>query len=560
MIPILFDQSEKEFTSGGLGFLVECTSCKVSEERNGVYECEFVYPITGDKYKLIQEKSIILATHDDSRIPQPFDIYARSAPINGLVTFYAHHISYRLSNSVVMPFTATSCAEAMRKIQANTVTDRDDDFTFWTNKTTQGDYSKTVPSIVRTTLGGEEGSLLDVYGRGDYEFDKFAVRLYQNKGTDTDVEIRYGKNMIDIEKKVDGSETYNAIVPYWLNEETGAIRTLPEGYISYDDGTAYIIAIPFPMNEYFETMPSVAAMRKKARQLLDTSNAWVPSQSVTVNFAQLWQTEEYEQYAPLQRVKLCDTVRVYYPELGVNAVRERVVKTVYNTLLDRYDEITLDELPTTLSGMTAQQISAETSNNVTADGMKAAINLAVELVRGGLGGYIAMPADANGLPQVIYLLDQPSTETAVNVIRLGSDGISHSTTGIAGPFSTIISITGNLTGNVSGNVTGDVIGNLTGNVNGNVTGDVTGNLTGNVYVVLSGSTLGQLLAMAISGENVLGFKATNPFVLADGSEGLGYRYGGSAGDGSYGAPHYFSGNVIIDGDLTVTGTINNGGA
>ena len=540
MIPILFDQSEKEFTSGGLGFLVDCTSCKVTEERNGVYECEFVYPITGPKYSLIQEKSIILATHDDTRIPQPFDIYARSAPINGLVTFYAHHISYRLSNAVVMPFTATSCAEAMRQIQIKTVTDRDDDFTFWTNKTTQGDYEKTVPSIVRTTLGGEEGSILDIYGRGDYEFDKFAVRLYQNKGDDTDVEIRYGKNLIDIEQKIDDSESYNAIVPYWLNEETGVIVTLPEGYVYHDDGSAYIIAIPFPMNDYFETAPTVSAMREKAQQLLDSSDAWAPSQSVTVNFAQLWQTEEYDQYAPLQRVKLCDTVRVYYPELGVNAIRERVVKTVYNTLLDRYDEITLDELPTTLTSLTAQQINAETSGNVTVESMRSAINLALELVRGGLGGYIAMPADANGLPQMIYLLDQPSTETAVNVIRLGSDGISHSTTGIAGPFSNIVSMTGNLTGNVNGNVTG--------------------NLTGNVFVVLSGSTLGQLLAMAIGGENVLGFKATNPFVLADGSENLGYRYGGSAGDGSYGAPHYFKGNVIIDGDLTVTGTVNNGGA
>ena len=238
MIPILFDQNEKEFTSGGLGFLVDCTSCKVTEERNGVYECEFVYPITGPKYSLIQEKSIILATHDDTRIPQPFDVYARSAPINGLVTFYAHHISYRLSNAVVMPFTATSCADAMQKIQNNTVTDRDDDFTFWTNKTTQGDYSKTVPSIVRTTLGGEEGSILDIYGRGDYEFDKFAVRLYQNRGNDTDVEIRYGKNLIDIEQKIDDSESYNAIVPYWLNEETGVIVTLPEGYVYHDDGSA----------------------------------------------------------------------------------------------------------------------------------------------------------------------------------------------------------------------------------------------------------------------------------------------------------------------------------
>lgn len=544
MIPILYDQSEKEFTSGGLGFLADCTSFRVSEERNGIFEAEFVYPITGPKYNLIQERAIVLATHDDTGIPQPFDIYARSAPIDGLVTFYAHHISYRLSNAVVMPFTAESCSDAMAQIQANLITDRDDDFTFWTDKTTTGDYAKTVPSIVRTTLGGEEGSILDVYGKGDYMFDKFAVKLYANRGRDTNVEIRYGKNLVNLEHKIDRSDTYNAIVPFWLNEETGTLVTLPEGYVSYDDGTAYIVAIPFSMSEYFEAQPTEEELRTQAQNLLDSSDAWVPDEGFSVDFVQLWQTEEYEQYAPLQRVNLCDTVRVYYPELGVNAVREKVVKTVYNTLLDRYDEITLNELPTTLTGMTQQQIEADMSDSVTAAGMRAAINLAVQLIRGGLGGYIAMPADQDGLPQLIYLLDQPDVDDAVNVIRLGSDGISRSSNGIDGPFTPII----------------DMSGAITGDLTGNVTGNVSGNLTGNVYFVLSGTTLAQLITMTLGSENVAAIKSTNPFMLVDGSNALGYRYGGSAGDGSYGAPHYFNGNVIIAGDLTVTGTINNGGA
>ena len=490
MIPILYDQTEKQFSSGGLGFLADCTSCKVSQERNGIFECEFIYPITGPLYEKIQERTIIFATHDDSGEPQPFDIYARSAPIDGLVTFYAHHISYRLSNSVVMPFTATGIADAMEKIQANIVTDRDDDFTFWTDKTTTGDYAKTVPSIVRTTLGGEEGSLLDVYGRGDYEFDKFAVRLYQNKGRDTDVEIRYGKNLTSITHKVDNGESYNAIVPYWLNEETGALVTLPEGYLSYDDGTAYIVAIPFSMNEYFETAPTVAAMRLKAQQLLDSSEAWVPSEGFEVNFVQLWQTEEYKDYASLQRVNLCDTVRVYYPELGVNAVRERVVKTVYNTLLDRYDEITLNELPTTLTGLTQQQINDSMSNSATTEGVTAQINLATQLLRGDLGGNIATPADSNGLPQLIYIMDAPRKTDAVNVIRLDQNGIAISRNGIGGSWTQIynmasntwtlshLTISGDLVVTGGLTVTGSAsVGGLTVTGSASVGGDLTVNGT-----------------------------------------------------------------------------------
>ena len=497
MIPILYEQTEKQFTSGGLGFLADCTSCKVSQERNGIFECEFIYPITGPLYDQIQERRIIYATHDDSGEPQPFDIYARSAPIDGLVTFYAHHISYRLSNSVVMPFTATGVADAMAKIQANLITDRDDDFTFWTDKTTVGDYAKTVPSICRTTLGGEEGSLLDVYGKGDYIFDKFSVKLYQDKGVNTDVEIRYGKNLTNIEHKVDNSASYNAIVPYWLNEEDNTLVTLPEGYVSYNDGTAYIVAIPYSMNDYFPTAPTVEDMRLKAQQLLDSSESWIPSEGFEVNFVQLWQTEEYEQFAPLQRVNLCDTVRVYYPELGVNAVRQKVVKTVYNTLLDRYDEITLNELPTTLTGLTQQQISAETSGSVSPEGMTAAINLAIQLVQGGLGGYIATPADQYGLPQLIYIMDAPLKADADNVIRLDQNGIAISRNGIDSESWTQIysmatntwtfpglTISGNL--NVTGGLT--VAGNIsTGTMTVTGAASIGGDLTVNGTIINGGA-------------------------------------------------------------------------
>ena len=491
MIPILYDQSEKDFTSGGLGFLADCTSFRVSEERNGIYEAEFIYPITGPKYDLIQERAIVLATHDDTGIPQPFDIYARSAPIDGLVTFYAHHISYRLSNSVVMPFTAESCSDAMAKIQANLITDTDDDFTFWTDKTTSGDYAKTVPSICRTTLGGEEGSILDVYGKGDYMFDKFAVKLYANRGSDTNVEIRYGKNLKNIEHKIDRSNAYNAIVPFWLNEETGTLVTLPEGFVSYDDGTSYIVAIPLSMNEYFENQPTEAELRTQAQNLLDSSDAWVPDEGFSVDFVQLWQTEEYEQYAPLQRVNLCDTVRVYYPELGVNAVRQKVVKTVYNTLLDRYDEITLNELPATLSGITQQQIMADTSNSVTIEGMRASINLAIQLIRGVLGGYIVMQADQDGLPQTIYVLDQPNIDDAVNIIRIGSDGIAISRNGIdSESWTQIYSMVSNTWTFPGLTISGDL--NVTGGLT--VSGDISAaNLsTGGLTVSGSASVGGDL--------------------------------------------------------------------
>ena len=39
MIPILYREAERDFTTNGIGRLIDCTRCIVTEERNGIYEC-----------------------------------------------------------------------------------------------------------------------------------------------------------------------------------------------------------------------------------------------------------------------------------------------------------------------------------------------------------------------------------------------------------------------------------------------------------------------------------------------------------------------------------------
>lgn len=349
MIPILYDKAETDFTSNGITRLVDCLSCTVTEERNGVYELEFTYPITGRNYDLIQEGQIIAATHDDNGEIQPFDIYHRTAPLDGIVTFYAHHISYRLNGIAVKPYTTTTdIAAALAGLKTNSV--GTNPFTFWTEKTTEGEYSVTLPSSLKALLGGQENSLLDVFGAGEYEFDTFDVKLWARRGVDTDVEIRYGKNLTDIEHDVDFSDAYNGIVPYWFGqvdsggEMVDTLITLPE-WVIYASGTTYDgrnTTIPMDLTDQFQEPPTVADLRAVAQTRI-SSDTLKANESTKVSFVQLWQTEEYKDVAPLQAVNLCDTVNVIYPELGVDKTRVKVIKTVYNTLLDRYDEMELGD-------------------------------------------------------------------------------------------------------------------------------------------------------------------------------------------------------------------------
>ncbi len=368
MIPILYDKTETSFTSNGLGRLASCTRCIVTEERNGIYECEFDFPISDPKYELIQEGQIIAVTHDDNGDIQPFDIYHRTAPIDGVVTFYARHISYRQIGITVEPFTASGVANAIAGIKTNSYDTNP--FTYSTDKTTAGDYTVKVPSSAKALLGGTENSLLDVFGAGEYEFDKFNVHLWVRRGTDTDVQIRYRKNLADITHDVDYTESYNGIVPYWLgmapdpqdpDTEIETLIMLPEVAIMASgqtyDGRNTIL--PLDLSSDFEGVPTEAELRTLATQKLTDADTLKPIENITVSFVQLWQTDEYANVAPLQKVGLCDTVSVIYPELGVDKATVKVIKVVYNTLLDRYDEMELgDSLSSYASIITANNTSA----------------------------------------------------------------------------------------------------------------------------------------------------------------------------------------------------------
>lgn len=505
MQPILFDYAERKFTTNGIGRL-DCIECTVTEERNGVYELEMVMPITAEHYnEIIVGESVILARHDDTGDMQPFDVYEKSAPIDGKVTFRAHHISYRLSDIVVMPYEAGTCADALQQIPNQSA--NANPFTFWTDKAVSGNFVNEKPSLARGMLAGNEGSILDVFGTGEYEFDKFTVKLHLHRGTDSGVEIRYGKNLTDIKHDVSTGETYNAIVPFYLSND-GELVTLPEKMLVYEGATIrttyltdhdlviirtennepievsyrMIDAVPMDLSQEFsDGAPTVEELRNAAIAKFENSGAWEPKENIDVNFVQLWQTDQFKEFAPLQRVRLCDTVSVFYDALGVNAVKKKVIKTVYNVLLERYDSIELGELSTNIAQVIAGPIEEQLANTPTISMMDQAIDTATQLIRGGLGGYVVMNANADGKPEEILIMDKPDVNEAVQVIRMNKNGIAFSSTGYNGPFLSAWTIDGAFVadfvtaGTLNANVIrAGVIADVLGNTNWNLE---TGTLT-----------------------------------------------------------------------------------
>ena len=438
MKPILYNHSETSFTNNGLGRLADCISCEVTEERNGIYECQFTYPVTGEMYSKIQIGCILGVIHDDAKDIQPFDIYAKDAPMNGVVTFYAHHISYRLGHVILMPFSASSITAAFAAIPNKTYNSCP--FTFWTDKSVSATWKVEVPSAVKAVLGGIEGSILDVYGKGEYEWDKFAVKLHLNRGNDNGVSIRYGVNLSDLNQSFDVSESYNAVAPYWKSDD-GTLVTLPEGYIaasSVQTGEE-IIPVPLDLSSEFDDQPTVAQLRAEAQLQLDNSEAWIPNENISVKFIDLAHTQEYKDIAALQRVRLCDKVSVYCGPLGVNVVKMQIIKTVYNVLLEEYDEIELGTAKTSFADTLMAKVSDVTGDLPTSTEIQSmlrqAVDEATDQITGAQNSHVRFIYDANGSLQEIVILDTDDITTATKVWRWNSGGLGYSSNGYAGPYS-----------------------------------------------------------------------------------------------------------------------------
>ena len=438
MIPILYQSNEVNFTSNGLGRLSDAISCEVKEQRNGVFELVLTYPVSGIHYNEIDVNKIIVAKTEEGGNDQRFIIYKRSKPLNGIVTFNAEHLSYLLNSIPCMPFEGSGLADTMSKIQPNAAITCP--FTFSTDISSSVNFKLEEPREIRSLLGGERGSILDIYGQGDYKFDNYNVSLLVDRGNDNGVSIRYGKNLTDLQDILDSTTTYTGICPYWRSSE-GALKTLPEKVIYAPEGLTYPYKIirTIDFSGDFEEEPTDNQLRARAEQYINTEKGWRLKNNLKVSFISLYDTEEYKNIAPLERVKLCDTVHIVYENIDV---KSRVIETNFDVLQERYTSIELGDTTYSLAQAVAEAAGVPTEQQVNSR-LQKAIEHATKLIQGGLGGHVVFNTNADGEPEEILIMDTDSIETAVNVIRMNLGGIGFSHNGYSGPFDTAWTIDGN---------------------------------------------------------------------------------------------------------------------
>ena len=442
MKPILFDKAATSFISNGLGTL-NCISCEVTEERNGQFELEA--EITEEELHVsdIDNDSIIVCKYADGSSKQPFRVYEIKKKSNGRFQIYAQHISYDLNKVVSMPFSITgsdqACELSLAGLKSNAIGSCP--FNFSTDVYTVASFGYTTPMQVRALLGGVRGSILDQFG-GEYEWDNYDVKLWSNRGvTVPTVSLRYGKNIKDLDQEKNISNTVTGVVPFWSDSDGENLMTLPEKVVTSQYAASYPIqrTVPLDLSDQYEEAPTEQEMRTTAQAYVNQEGLGIPKVSIKVSFVELWQTEEYADIAPLERVKLCDRVKVEFEKLGI-ATTAKVVKTVYDVLNDRYSSVEIGSVRTSLADTISD--TSGLLETTLAQATYVAKNATYWLTSSH--GYVMAVKNPDGTWKELLFLDTNDAETAHNVLRINNNGIGFSTTGVNGTYTNAWTIDGHL--------------------------------------------------------------------------------------------------------------------
>lgn len=331
MFPIIYPNDETAFLTLGYGMLADCISCAVTEELNGAYTLELKYPNSGINAEYLQPRNIIVCKPNWSEDREAFRIYKVTRAIKNSITVYANQLSYDLSGFVVLPGTSTSLAAAITKL-SNAATG----FTISTTKSSSTDFIVDVPSSVRSWFGGQEGSLIDLYG-GEWKYSFWTCQLLASRGADNGLRISYGVNLAEYQKELDDNK-YSKVMAYF-SKEIDNVKTVVYGTAvsTGASGTDRTLILDATSN-WNDTVPTAADLTTYATNYISSHSSALKNHKQTITIT--------PEVLATQEISMGDTVHVIYDD---EIVSTRVIKTVFDALGEKYTTVELGSKKTSIA-------------------------------------------------------------------------------------------------------------------------------------------------------------------------------------------------------------------
>lgn len=375
--PILYNANETNFEHLGVSVLSDASKCHVSREKNGIYILEFDYPVNGKDVDKIKEGMYIKSDAGYRTKNQRF-IVSKITKTQNEFKIYCQHISQvkTTMNAIRPDITITGSALMALSTWRDNLLDSRDEFFVNSDITTVNSTTWKVETIenARDALGGKAGSILDVWG-GEYEFDNLNITLHKSMGIDNPTIIAYGKNLLDLEQEQSILETYTSVFPfkkYTDDNNREQLITLPEILLDSTHLNKFthrrILKVDFSSDENLKT---VEQLRSKAESYIRSNNVGVPKTNLKINYQDLSKVEGVFDNPALEQIDLCDRLKVYYNELGIMNENAKVVKVVWDVILEENHEIEVGDGRSSFTDSTSAKLEVLQAQN---DSVVARIN------------------------------------------------------------------------------------------------------------------------------------------------------------------------------------------
>lgn len=435
MIPVIFKPGEKDFTTNGLGRLIDATRCEITEEANGKYELEMDYPAISRFSDYFENGYQIKAKPNDLEEYHIFEIKQTfKDTFTNSIVIYAQSRTYKLGNRQVRLVTVDNRngAEAMRLIEQNM--DEPCDIKLHSDINTASSTIFEARNVLNC-IAGEQGSLLQYWG-GEIKREPFKLSLLRRRGRDNVGTVRYGKDLKGLTIKFDWQSIVTKVLPF-AELQSGADGTSQRIY-----GNAvkseYISKYPDVYAQYVQFteeqgVKDLASLNKVAGKYFTTlyPGSDKPKVSIELEIEKLTDSEEAKEFAKMRNYNLFDTFTVYHKLYDID-IQTKVTGIVYDALAEKTIKITAGDIQVAFYKQQSQDFQEFIKTLTKKDYMSNFIDYITDLINGVKGGSILQYP--KNRPHTLYFMDTDSTDTAKNVIAINNQGIGFSTTGWKGPF------------------------------------------------------------------------------------------------------------------------------
>ena len=418
----VFSSTDTIFTSNG-DAVINGARAIVHKEDNGDYSVNLECSL--DYIDYVKSKNILVAPtptgYQGFRIE---NIEATRTKIKALCKhLYYDSDNYLIADSYVVDKNANDALDHL-----NNATDTPSPFTTLSDIMTINSYR-----CVRKSLNEAITTVLERWG-GHLVRDNFNIQVRENIGTDNGVTIQYKKNLKEISVTYDWSNVCTKLLP------VGKDGFLLDSLYVYSDiqyDLPYTKTVSFEQDIDAADYPTEDAYNEALRDDLT-------AQAKKYLESSQYPSVTYTLSANMDKITdIGDTVVVYDERLGVN-ITTHVIAYDYDAVLGEYTSITFGTISKGLSNLLSS-VSQEINKEVTisSQAMQVTLNNALaeseSKILGVLGNsYVIYDGDK------ILVVDSLPAETANNCIRINSEGIGFSQTGINGHFTSAWEINGTL--------------------------------------------------------------------------------------------------------------------